>query len=373
LANGFIAVHEGKTVSQFRDHADTQPKLAVALSRISDRQAWFQTPRYFRYAVRKIARSTDERTLIACIIPPLWLTNNSLNVELVPWKRPNGLALILAACSGTFAVDWACRQIVSANLNLFILDRLPLPRVDTITGRFLAHSALRLVCNHSAYEPLWREQLGEAWREQAATVTWPVLRGEEEEWCVRSAVDALVAKCFHFERDHYKHILSGFTHKSHPSAPTLCIEQFDELRVIGVEAFSRKYDPYWDIPLKEHLPEPVIDISLPESEPDAQGMLPIIRENVAPPPQSQRTRASRGNGVDPAEYNRVRQFVTERHRVASSDVQSAFGFDPARARALLKKLVEDGFAVVEGSGRATRYVARSSSGGPHVHTAGRPD
>jgi len=35
---------------------------------------------------------------------------------------------------------------------------------------------------------------------------------------------------------------------------------FDELANIGVEAFKRKYNPYWDIPLNESLPRPVIDL-----------------------------------------------------------------------------------------------------------------
>ena len=35
---------------------------------------------------------------------------------------------------------------------------------------------------------------------------------------------------------------------------------FDELKAIGLDAFTKKHDPYWDIPLNENLPQPVIDL-----------------------------------------------------------------------------------------------------------------
>ena len=38
---------------------------------------------------------------------------------------------------------------------------------------------------------------------------------------------------------------------------------FDELKALGLDAFVRKHDPYWDVPLNENLPQPVIDLPLP--------------------------------------------------------------------------------------------------------------
>jgi hypothetical protein len=35
---------------------------------------------------------------------------------------------------------------------------------------------------------------------------------------------------------------------------------FDELKAIGLDEFARKYDPYYDIPLNENLPQPVIEL-----------------------------------------------------------------------------------------------------------------
>jgi len=60
--------------------------------------------------------------------------------------------------------------------------------------------------------------------------------------------------------DQYAHVLSTFSHKNYPEAPEVCLAKFDELANIGFEAFIKKYDPYWDIPLNESPPKPVIDL-----------------------------------------------------------------------------------------------------------------
>jgi hypothetical protein len=57
-------------------------------------------------------------------------------------------------------------------------------------------------------------------------------------------------------------------------APLLCLAKFDELSEIGLETFTRKYDPYWDVPLVESLPQPVIDLTSspsPEAEEGSGG------------------------------------------------------------------------------------------------------
>jgi hypothetical protein len=137
------------------------------------------------------------------------------------------------------------------------------------TALFLVHSALRLTCNHSGYAPLWRDQVGDAWRESGKPpMTWPVLAGDDERWAVRAAIDAVVADAYGLSRDQYAHVLSTFSHASYRQAPELCLARFDELKQIGLEKFTRKHDPYWDIPLNENLPQPVIDLPVP---PEAGG------------------------------------------------------------------------------------------------------
>jgi hypothetical protein len=44
------------------------------------------------------------------------------------------------------------------------------------------------------------------------------------------------------------------------NALKLCLARFDELKSIGLEALTKKHDPYWDIPLDENRPQAVIKL-----------------------------------------------------------------------------------------------------------------
>ena len=71
----------------------------------------------------------------------------------------------------------------------------------------------------------------------------------------------MVGDAYGLSRDQYAHVLSTFKHTSYPKAPELCLAMFDELKAIGLDAFTKKHDPYWDIPLNENLPQPVIRLA----------------------------------------------------------------------------------------------------------------
>jgi len=64
-------------------------------------------------------------------------------------------------------------------------------------------------------------------------------------------------------RDQSTHVLTAFSHSSYKDAPRQCLAAFDELQSLGLEAFTKKHDPYWDIPLNVNLPQPVIDLPIP--------------------------------------------------------------------------------------------------------------
>jgi hypothetical protein len=163
-------------------------------------------------------------------------------------------------------------------VNAFIIAPVPIP--DCKQARcFLVHSAIRLTCNHAGYAPLWKEQLSDAWRETGnKPLSWPVLAGDDDRWSVRAAIDAAVADAYGLSREQYAHVLSTFSHASYPKAPELCLACFDELKSVGLKAFTRKYDPYWDIPLNENLPQPVIDLPLA-----ADQELPLLQTQEAAP------------------------------------------------------------------------------------------
>jgi hypothetical protein len=237
----------------------------------------------------------------------------------------------------------------------------------------LTHSALRLTCNHAGYAPLWREQLGDVWREPKPPFTWPVLDGDDERWAVRAAIDAVVADAYGLSREQYAHVLSTFSHRSYPGASELCLARFDELKAIGLQAFTRKYDPYWDIPLNETLPEPVIDLPLVVTTSEGNGRTAAQQDqlslmaaesgaswNPPPPPRmsSSKHTASRRTvaaTADDGTYDLLKLLLEEQGVITSADVQDLTGLDAAGVRQLLKRLVDDGFAVQEGQRRGTKY------------------
>ena len=65
------------------------------------------------------------------------------------------------------------------------------------------------------------------------------------------------------------------SHRSYPKAPALCLARFDELAEIGLDAFTRKWDPYWDVPVNEGLSEPAIDLPISVSTPNERQQLSL--------------------------------------------------------------------------------------------------
>ena len=83
-----------------------------------------------------------------------------------------------------------------------------------------------------------------------------------------------LGRVYGLSRDQYEHVLSTFSHASYAKAPELCLAKFDELKRLGLDAFTRKHDPYHDIPLNENLAQPVIDLPIPEeAKKEDQGRL----------------------------------------------------------------------------------------------------
>jgi hypothetical protein len=243
---------EGKAFHQFTDGWE-RPRYAVPVEAAARRAAALPNARHFRLAFRTIAHATNERTAIATVLPPGVLVANSVAIEAGPQQRPNGVALWACAVLNTFAFDFTVRVKGGANMNLFIMRTGLLP--SELPEAFLAHAALRLVCNHAGFAPLWREQLGDVWREPGRPPgAWPVLPTEAERWQVRAAADAAVAAAGGLSRTQYAHVLGTFRHRSQPAAPGWCLERFDELERVGMEAYCCRHDPYHDLPLIPALP-----------------------------------------------------------------------------------------------------------------------
>lgn len=406
IERGFLSLHEGKTYHQFDDHWEAPPRYLVAVTALVDKPAWLKAACHFRLAFRDIASSTNERTSIFALLPPGVVFGHTAPCEREPQNRRTASALAFQAVANSHPFDWSIRVKTASHVSLFILCACPFPALSANAERFLSHHALRLSCNHAGYAPLWEEQLGEAWHEPTPPHTWPVLVGDEARWALRAALDAAVAQAYGLDRGQYAHVLSTFSHRSFPRAPELCLAAFDELQEIGLEAFCQKHDPYWDIPLNESLPRPVIDLPIPgetETLPGSPEQGHLFRDTAqgqlfggdAAPRRGRRPRAARvapvparpagvagveavagdahageaqagdAVGVRPQgeAWRLLCELLARRGEITSTDAQAATGLDATGVRPLLQRLVTEGLATQEGQRRGTRY-RRIEGGSP---------
>ena len=307
---GYLPLHEGKTFHQYDDRWGDRPRYCVALEKLVDKPAWAAAARHYRLAFRNIATSTNERTSIFGLHPPGCATGEKGPAERTPDQRNLGPALLLMAIGNSFSFDFGLRVRVAATVNFFILNGCPIPEVPQTTFIFLAHAALRLTCNHNSYEPLWRSVLGDVWRESGPPFTFPAFPAGEGRDLLRAAIDAAVARAYGIDRAQYEHVLTSFSHTSAPDAPRLCLAAFDELQRQGLEAFCRRYDPYFDVSLPDTLPEPVLDLRLPgTAEPvpgsrDRSGQTSFVPPDFGPlfdrPRRVAETAPARaGSGLEP--------------------------------------------------------------------------
>ena len=266
------------------------------------------------------------------------------------------------------------RQQATAHINKYVLAPLAIPEIAECS-RLLVHSVMRLSSWADSFAPLWHEQLGDIWREPSTSpFTWPVLEGDDARWAVRAAIDAVVADAYGLSREQYEHVLSTFSHKSYPKAPELCLAAFDELHAIGLDAFTRKHDPYWDIPLNENLPQPVIDLPQLATEPvesqpqvDSRGQLsfltpdhgPLFQHAANPPMAAESPTDYETDGtdavIDADTYELIQLLLQDEGVITSANAQDLTGLSAAALRPYFQRLVSEGQATVEGQRRGTKY------------------
>lgn len=201
-----VPLHEGKTFHQYTIERDTTPRYSVQRADLPDRLA--ETIQHPRLVFRDIARSNDERTMIATIAPPGVVFGHTATVEKAPDGRDVTDALALCAVFNSFTFDWLVRLKTATHLSLYLLQAIPMPRLDDDAKRYLARAA-RTLLGHQPRSP--------------AIMAGPGRDG----WSDRAHADAFIARAYGLTRDQYQHILSGFSHKSDPDAPARCLKAFD--------------------------------------------------------------------------------------------------------------------------------------------------
>ena len=152
-----------------------------------------------RVAFRDVTRSTDSRTVRACLVPPMTpLTNKAPYLIFAEWS-----ALAQASVLGIFnslPFDWISRRYVETNLNYFILNMLPFPPTDNTPWQRIG----RLVARISSVDERFA-----AFSAEAGVECGPLTNAQRSE--MRAEIDALVARAYDLTEDELRFVFTDFT------------------------------------------------------------------------------------------------------------------------------------------------------------------
>lgn len=222
----WLTLHEGKTFHQFTHRRDPAPRYAVHVSALADKKGALSAAGHARLAFRDIARSNDERSMIATILPAGTTTGHTVTIEKTPERRPIAIAMTLCAVFNSFPFDWLVRQKAAVHLSLYLLEGLPMPCLSDADQAELAEIAATL-CGQRPRQPT---RPGHRDRQ-------PGSHDPPARPALRARADALVARGYGLTREDYAHLLSGFSHASWPEARASCLAAFE---TIETSVASRK-------------------------------------------------------------------------------------------------------------------------------------
>jgi hypothetical protein len=173
-----------------------------------------------RIAFRDITNRTNQRTLIAALVPPEVFITNAAPYLLWPHGDERDQAFLLG-CLSSRILDWYARRFVETHVNYFVFNPLPIPRP-------------------SRDDPLWQHAVALSGRLAAPDerfVGWAAAVGVEHgplapdvKQDMIDQLDAVVAHLYDLSREQLDHIFETF-HEGWVYAPRLAAVQahFDRL------------------------------------------------------------------------------------------------------------------------------------------------
>jgi len=101
-----------------------------------------------------VAGQTNERSLMAALIPPGVVCGNKVPTILFPEDPTEDRLLVWTAIANSFVFDWMLRRVLTTTVNYFLLQSVPLPRLakEGLPWKKLASAAreLRMIDNAGA-------------------------------------------------------------------------------------------------------------------------------------------------------------------------------------------------------------------------------
>ncbi len=212
---GRLPLYEGKMIHQFThllaaprywvDEQEARQALRGRSRRGRGEMLDYQT---YRLGFRAIARNTDNRTIIVGPIPRNVFCGNSMlvcaNNNSSACATPEAELLLMQALLNSVTVDYYARQMVSANINMFYIYQLPVPRLTAADPAFapIVARAARLVCITPEFADLARSV---GLRDHTAGATDPATRAR-----LRAELDGMIAHLYGLTEEEFAHILATF-------------------------------------------------------------------------------------------------------------------------------------------------------------------
>lgn len=209
---GRLTLYEGKMIHQFDpsfsegrycvDEKDARKSLVGRGHSDNEQKLDYQ---HYRLGIRAIARNTDMRTLIAGPIPKnIFCGNSILASKRVDVNLSNSELIYAQAVLNSFTVDFYLRQMVSANINMFYIYQLPVPRLTEKDPAFcpIVERAVRLICTTPEFDDLAKEA-GIGSHKQGVT-------SEVERGRLRAELDGLIAHLYGLTEEEFAYILTTF-------------------------------------------------------------------------------------------------------------------------------------------------------------------
>lgn len=206
-------VYAGNMLHQYEFHLD-KPRLWLSTKAKlrRDPKINFNSSAYM-FGFRNGAGSRGERTLIAAMIPPGVMVNDSITIHALRpdelnksgHKSPDETEIFyILAAFNSYALDWIIRMRISRLINMSDIWQLPLPRLTKADPR-LAPIALRaamLTCTTPEFDDLAKAV---GLKNHKSGVTHPEQRAQ-----LRAEIDGLMAHLYGLTEQEFAHILLTF-------------------------------------------------------------------------------------------------------------------------------------------------------------------
>ena len=160
-------------------------------------------------AYRRIARSTDTRTMIASIVPKAGFGDSIFLLVPMPGLSASDASLVVANLD-SFIFDFVTRQkLHGTNLSWYLLEQLPAIAPDGYDRRFGEKTAREIVCDHVLRLSYTAHDMAPFARDLGYDGP-PFIWDEEERRHLRARLDALYFHLYGLSKDDAGYILGTF-------------------------------------------------------------------------------------------------------------------------------------------------------------------